>query len=341
MATNKHAVIRYQALDKCFRNPGRKYFIEDLIEACSQAIYEFSGNENGIKRRQVLEDIKFMESPQGWNIPLERIRDGQRIFYRYEDIHFSINSQTLNETEQNQLKEALLTLSRFKGMPQFEWVEEISARLDSELGLSTRSDKIIEFQENHFLKGQEHISPLYNAILYLTPVKITYKSFRSVEVQTYLIHPYYLKQYNNRWFLFGLNDSTHKILNLALDRMQKVDQVGVPYIANEFLYFPDYFEDIVGVSRSEGDEIERIILQVSNDLYPYIETKPIHGSQKVMRREAAHTVLALDLIPNFELESMLLSHGQGVKVLEPKSLRDKMMNHVGQLFRLYQENYAD
>ena len=62
MATNKHAIIRYQTLDKCFRNPGRKYFIEDLVEACSIAIYEFSGNNNGIKRRQVLEDIKFMES---------------------------------------------------------------------------------------------------------------------------------------------------------------------------------------------------------------------------------------------------------------------------------------
>ena len=62
MATNKHASIRYQALDKCFRNYGRRYNINDLIEACNQAIYEFTGLEDGVKRRQVYADIAYMES---------------------------------------------------------------------------------------------------------------------------------------------------------------------------------------------------------------------------------------------------------------------------------------
>ena len=131
MATNKHAIIRYQTLDKCFRNPGRRYYIEDLIEACNNSIYEFTGTDIGIKRRQIFEDIKFMESPQGWNIPLEHNREGHKVYYRYSDKSFSINNQPLNETEENQLREALLTLSRFKGMPQFEWVDEIIAKLDS------------------------------------------------------------------------------------------------------------------------------------------------------------------------------------------------------------------
>ena len=107
MATNKHAIIRYQTLDKCFRNPGRRYFIGDLVEACSLAIYEYSGSEQGVKRRQVLEDIKFMESPQGWNIPLERLRDGRSVYFRYRNINYSINNEPLNDSEKNQLKEAL------------------------------------------------------------------------------------------------------------------------------------------------------------------------------------------------------------------------------------------
>lgn len=78
MATNKHAIIRYQTLDKCFRNPGRRYYIEDLVEACNNSIYEFTGNDLGIKRRQILEDIKFMESTQGWNITLENKSDLQK-----------------------------------------------------------------------------------------------------------------------------------------------------------------------------------------------------------------------------------------------------------------------
>ena len=64
MATNKHATIRYHALDRCFSNFGRRFFIEDLIEACNQAIYDFDGIEDGVKRRQIFDDINFMESDQ-------------------------------------------------------------------------------------------------------------------------------------------------------------------------------------------------------------------------------------------------------------------------------------
>ena len=90
MGTNKHAIIRYQTLDKCFRNPGRTYYIDDLIEACNNAIYEYSGIEDGVKRRQVLDDIKFMESEHGWNIPLEYIRDKSKVNFLCRDISCSI-----------------------------------------------------------------------------------------------------------------------------------------------------------------------------------------------------------------------------------------------------------
>lgn len=71
MSTNKHAIIRYQTLDKCFRNTGRKYAIDDLVEACNQSIYDFNGKDDGIKKRQLYDDIRFMESEQGWGIELE------------------------------------------------------------------------------------------------------------------------------------------------------------------------------------------------------------------------------------------------------------------------------
>ena len=62
MATNKHATIRYQALDKCFANPGRKYFIDNLVAACNQAIFDYDGNAEGVKKRQVQDYFNFMES---------------------------------------------------------------------------------------------------------------------------------------------------------------------------------------------------------------------------------------------------------------------------------------
>ena len=164
MATNKHAIIRYQALDKCFRNPGRKYFINDLVDACNEALFDYSGGDVSVEKRQVYDDIKFMKSDQGWNIPVVKINEGRKVYYRYDDIGFSINNQPLNEREEIQLREALLTLSRFKGMPQFMWMDELTAKLEQGLGLSKVLTPIMEFEQNQYLEGLDHITPIYEAI---------------------------------------------------------------------------------------------------------------------------------------------------------------------------------
>ena len=335
MATNKHAIIRYQTLDKCFRNPGRTYYIEDLIDACNDAIYEYSGIEDGVKRRQLLEDIKFMESEQGWNIPLNHIRDVHRVYFRYEDLSFSINNQPLNETEENQLKEALLTLSRFKGMPQFEWVDEITARLDSGLDLSKTNQQIIEFEQNDYLQGLEHITPLYNAILYKKVQNVSYKSFKRDNIQSISFHPYYLKQYKNRWFVFGLNEEFGQITNLALDRIVEIENTKKVYIPNTTIDFSEYFEDVIGVTLDKDAKLEKILLKVSNDLYPYIQTKPLHGSQKIKEKRETFVLIELELIPNYELESLMLSFGEGIEIISPQSLRERIKFRVQQTSNNY------
>ncbi len=78
MPQNKNAIIRYNALDKCFRNPGRSYTIDDLLDECNEALTEENPNTDGIKRRQLFVDIKFMESENGWSIELERTPVGKK-----------------------------------------------------------------------------------------------------------------------------------------------------------------------------------------------------------------------------------------------------------------------
>lgn len=341
MATNKNATIRYQALNRCFRNPGRKYFIEDLIEACNNSLLDIDPSSTGIKRRQIFEDIKFMRDSQGFDAPIESYKDGKKVYYRYSDLSFSINNQPLNEMEANQLKEALLTISRFKGMPQFEWIDEISARLESGLGLSNSSGKIIEFEQNRFLQGLEYITPTYNAILYQKVLDIEYRSFKQDLPQKITFHPYFLKQYNNRWYVFGLNDVNGFVVNLALDRVISIHDSNMKFIPNEKIDFSEYFEDIVGVTVENDSNPVKIILKVNNSLLPYLKTKPIHGSQKINLLEGSFSIITLDLIPNYELESVILSYGEGMEVYEPVSLRNKIIERIEKMNNNYITNSAD
>ena len=166
MATNKNALIRYKILDKCFRNNGKKYFIDDLISECEIVLLEIDSKSDGISRRQIFDDINFMESDAGWSIELDRIKEGRKVYYRYKDTSFSINNMPLNELEVIQLKDALNILSQFKGMPQFEWVNEMIPKLQQGMNNDTPVEAIMNFDNNNYLKGIENLGIIYNAIYY-------------------------------------------------------------------------------------------------------------------------------------------------------------------------------
>jgi len=328
MATNKNATIRYQVLDRCFRNPGRRYYMEDLVDACNEALYEFSGTQDGIKRRQVFEDIKYMESAQGWNIPLEHRKDGRKVYFRYDDMSFSINNQPMNAMEAAQLKEALMSLSRFRGMPQFEWVNELTARLYNLKDNEPGGKHIIDFDQNQYLTGLEYISPIYNAILYQQVIQIQYQSFKQEAIQIFIFHPYYLKQYNNRWFVFGRSEENDYIINLSLDRIKGIEETKRDYIRNDMIDFSEYFEDIVGVTLPNDGEIVHITASIQPALVPYIKTKPIHGSQKIKQQTNGEFELSLDVVPNYELEAVLLGYGEGLVVTGPIAFKNKISSRI-------------
>jgi predicted DNA-binding transcriptional regulator YafY len=327
MATNKNAAIRYQALDRCFRNPGRKYYIEDLIDVCNEALSEIDPDSSGIQLRQIRDDIKFMRDPLGYNAPIEAIPDPRKCYYRYSDLSFSINNQPLNEKEAQQLSEALMTLSRFKGMPQFKWIDEIKARLEQSFNLKSE-DQVLSFEQNPYLTGLEFIGELYNSIINKQTLSITYHPFKADEDMQFVLHPYYLKQYNNRWFLWGKNHESDDLANLALDRIQSVGNSSVEYLPNAEVNFEEFFEDVIGVTVPGDAKLETVVLKIDKDLWPYIKTKPIHGSQKLKEITKDYTIIELDLFLNFELEKLILSHGEQVTVLFPEQLRNSIYSRI-------------
>jgi predicted DNA-binding transcriptional regulator YafY len=334
MAVNKNAVIRYQVLDRCFRNPGRKYFWEDLLEECNKALEDYDLNSAGIQRRQLFDDISFMESRQGWSIPLERTRYGKKVLYQYEDLAFSINNQPLNDLEAEQIKSALQVFSRFSGTPQFEWVNEMIPMLESKFGLIERKDEVISFESNSALKGLHFITPLFNAIIYERVLVVNYMDFKSAEAYEITFHPYYLKEYNNRWFVFGLNAANQfDNWNLALDRIESLSETNLKYKPS-VVDWRVYFHDLVGVTRPEGIQAQEIVLRFSTDVAPYILTKPIHPSQKDTIILGGLEV-KITVIPNFELARLILSFGKQVEVISPLDFREHIKKQINLAKDLY------
>lgn len=322
MASNKNAVIRYKALDKCFSNPYKKFFINDLIEYCSDILTDHYVQEALVSRRQIFDDMDFMKSEAGYGAPIESLKDGRKVFYRYSDLDFSILKKPLNTSELDTLNQALETLSRMNNIPGFDWVNTVQTKLNSGLNLKIQEKEVISFEDNEFLKGMEFLHSLYQYILNKQCLDITYKSFSSDQEKVFTVSPFYLKQYNNRWFLFGHNHQVEKIQNLALDRIMKMKNSETQFEESS-INFEEYFEDIIGVSNNLDAETVKILIELSDNILPYIQSKPIHGSQKIKGN-----ILEIDVKINYELESLILSFGENMKVLQPIQLKYTIRDRI-------------
>ncbi len=311
--------------------------MDDLIAECESVLLEIDPESNGISRRQIFEDIAFMESKEGWSIELAKYRDGKRVYYSYADMSFSINKMPLNEVEINQLKAAVDILSQFKGMPQFEWVNELVPKLQQGIATDETSATIMEFDSNQYLKGIEHLGPLHNAIFYKKVLTISYQPFENDAPFDIVIHPYFLKQYNNRWFLFGYNPEKEKYdWNLAIDRMISLKETKGKYQKNNKIDWQEYFEDIIGVTKTVNAEPEKVVLHFKGRTGNYMETKPLHGSQKTKWIDENTLEITLEVIINYELERLILSYADSVVVKHPKILVDKLNDRIKSALQNYQ-----
>ena len=331
MPTNKNAIIRYQVLDKCFSDFRHRYYIEDLIEACSEAIYDYTG-KGGVSRRQIFDDITFMESSQGWSIPLERLKDGKRTYYRYENRDYSINKRELTDEELNQLRTTIMTLSRYRGLPSSEWLEEVITNLECRFGLKANSRNLIDFDQNKDLKGLENLSRIIDATINHQCLKIQYHSYQNVHKE-WIIHPYYIKQYNNRWFLFGLNDEYETLSNIALDRIVSFAELEMSFKENQTIDFNTYFDNVIGVTIPKDNKPIDVVLRFDEQRYPYIVSKPLHRTQRII--DEINHIISIQVCPNKELESLIFSFGPQIEVISPIALREQIRRKIEESLKNY------
>lgn len=336
MAITKNALIRYQTIDKCLRNKGRTYDFNQLLEAVNEALSNESFDNSGIQTRQLRDDIRFMRSETGYSAPIEtRIGNhGKKHFYYYSDPDFSINNSPLNETELFQLKTVLSLFDRFEGNPGFEWVAGMSALLKKGFNLSDNNQKYVSFESNIDYSGYVYFTDIFNAIMYQKVLRIKYEPFGK-EPYELEFHPSFLKQYNNRWFTFGFNPYNGlETWNLALDRIIEIKECDAIYHPSK-IDWEDHFSDLIGVTYFEGNELQEVELLFSDRIAPYILTKPLHQTQKVYFEEEGVRV-KIKVRHNLELEQMILSFGEQIKVVSPIELKVRIQSRITDAQRNYQ-----
>ena len=93
---------------------------------------------------------------------------------------------------------------------------------------------------------------------------------------------------------------------------------------------------MVGLTIPDGAVPQDVLLRVENSEYPYLETKPIHKSQKFVRDEDGGKIISLHLYINTELEMQLMSYGKWIKVLAPEELHQRMKERIVAMVNNYE-----
>lgn len=320
MPVNRNALIRYRTIDQCLQNRYKKWMLDDLIDACSDALYEYQGIDTGVSRRTIQADLEMMRSNKlGYEAPIIVV---DKKYYTYSDKSYSIANSPLNQQDMQVLIEVSGLLKQFKGFNHFADLNEMVSKLEDKIySQKMHSAPVIDFERNDNLKGLEYIEVIRKAIVEKKTLCFTYQSFKAREASTFCFSAYLLKEYRNRWFVLGIQHQKYgNLYNLALDRIQSIEQDEAPYRENTTIDLATYYNDVIGVTKSPGQRDCEVVFWIDRDNAPYIVTKPLHHTQQLLREDETGKVFSIKVVLNFELERELLGFGAKLKVLGPRIL---------------------
>ena len=340
MPANRNALIRYKTIDKCLQNRYRTWTLDNLIDACSDALYEYEGIAKGISKRSVQMDIQMMRSEKlGYNAPIIVV---DKRFYTYENPDYSITNIPVTEQDLSMLSETVEILRQFKGFSHFQELDGMVQKLEDHVySAKTNQHTVIDIEKNENLKGLEFLDELYQSIIQQKAINLTYQSFKARQANSFNFHPYHLKEYRNRWFVIGVKKKNSQIMNLALDRIINIEESDLPYYRDESFDAEEYFKNVIGVSVSPTLEPMEVVLFVTHTHSPYITTKPLHSSQKVVERDNYGITISINVQYNFELEKEILGFGDGIKVISPLNLRRSITNRLNGAVDLYKTELSE
>ena len=337
MPTNKNAFLRIKVLDGLLsESVVRRYTMNDLTRLCNEQL-ERSG-ERHVGRRCLEKDIEFIQQQFGL---IERERSGKSTILRYTNQTDSIFNQGISTSEKKLLQAVSRIVGQMDGIEGFEFFDRLKESFDD------TNQALIIFDRNEDLKNRDLLPKLINFIENKKAIKFEYHPIHNKKSNVVELYPQLLKQYNARWFLLGLAMDKKKILTFSLEQIENVQNSSKKFEPCN-IDWNEYFDDMIGVTRKDGETTQEIIFWASKRECAYLEGKPIHSSQKLLKKSRTAELqknysvpeddgkfFSIKCIVNFELKREMASKFGERIVLEPPSLRKEIINDVNTMLNRY------
>ena len=155
------------------------------------------------------------------------------------------------------------------------------------------------------------------------------------KMSVHVVSPYYLKQSGLRWYLLAAYKGNPNVYTFALDRIVSVEFIDCETYEPTDVDYEHYFDNIVGVTDYTNRPVEHVEIWVGASELPYILSKPLHHTQMIVSQDDKGAIISIDVKLNYELEQTILSYGEGIEVMKPVELREKLNRRIQKLQSIY------
>jgi len=323
MPINKEAYLRYKIIDACLTNKQHKYpTMDDLIDACEQKL----GKSFSISTIQ--KDIKTMKEDEvlGFMAPIKFSRSNKG--YYYADNNYSIRNIPLTESDLEALLAATDLLSTFNGnrvSADFGVaIDKILTSCKEVYDQSVDKRVIVQTEKAPQQRGWNYFDFFFNAAKQNNPTNFIHYNYQKRRFNSIILHPYLLKEFQNRWYIIGYSENHKEVRTFGLDRVMEPYLINKPFYLAPNFNAEKHFKNTYGVYPL-AKKIEKIVFDASAGFADYLMAQPIHESQKTEHfYPYGRLQLSLKLIPSQELINFFRMNRNEIIVHEPTWLKTQI-----------------
>ena len=184
--------------------------------------------------------------------------------------------------------------------------------------------------------GVENVQIILEAIDKKRGIECDYYSFNKKSIKQQKLIPYFLRTWENRWYLVAEPDNHHHGQSVfALERMGNIRLTEEKMLPSKNITAEEYFEGSFGVNHSDDQKPDRILIKVYSTQVEYIKALPLHESQKEIEATDEWSIFEYRLVPCYNFYQQLLWHREKLEVLEPQNVRDEIKNSIKKMLEHY------
>ena len=184
--------------------------------------------------------------------------------------------------------------------------------------------------------GVENVQIMLEAIDKQKGIECDYYSFDRATKKKQLLIPYFLKTWEQRWYLAAEPDNHHHGISIfALERMDNIRLTEQKMLPSNDVTADEYWEGSFGVNHSDNQVPERIVIKVYGSQVNYVRALPIHVSQKELESNEEYTLFEYHIVPCYNLYQQLLWHREKLEIVEPIHMREEMAKIIRAMTALY------